>query len=110
MTKDGTLFITVQLLGQDVRNKDGYTHSYLHRFGDRGKSWTTRRVEPEEFRPRTVGLTNLLERQEGNPKNEKPKSGERSLNLWNNDGRVACPLRAKADHLLLRCPEWLPER
>ena len=49
VTKDGTLFITAHLLGQDVRNKDGYTHSYLHRSSDGGRSWTTTRVEPEDF-------------------------------------------------------------
>ncbi|MFP6703840.1 MAG: sialidase family protein, partial [Planctomycetaceae bacterium] len=67
VTKDGTLFITAHLLGQDVRNKDGYTHSYLHRSKDRGQSWTSRRVEPEEFRPRTVGLTtrNVLQLADG---------------------------------------------
>ena len=67
VTKDGTLFITAHLLGQDVRNKDGYTHSYLHRSSDGGRSWTTTRVEPEEFRPRTVGLTtrNVLELADG---------------------------------------------
>ncbi len=67
VTKEGTLFITAHLLGQDVRNKDGYTHSYLHRSSDGGRSWTTTRVEPEEFRPRTVGLTtrNVLELADG---------------------------------------------
>ena len=67
VTKDGTLFITAHLLGQDVRNKDGYTHSYLHRSSDAGRRWTTTRVEPEEFRPRTVGLTtrNVLQCADG---------------------------------------------
>jgi hypothetical protein len=67
VTEDGTLFITAHLLGQDVRNKEGYTHSYLHRSGDRGRSWTSRRVEPEGFRPRTVGLTtrNVLQCADG---------------------------------------------
>ena len=67
VTRDGTLFITAHLLGQDVRNEDGYTHSYLHRSSDGGRSWTSMRVEPEEFRPRTVGLTtrNVLELSDG---------------------------------------------
>lgn len=67
VTKQGTLFITAHLRGQDVRNRDGYTHSYLHRSEDRGKSWTSLRVEPEGFRPRTVGLTtrNVLECADG---------------------------------------------
>ena len=41
ITRNGTLFITVHLLKQDVRNKLGYTHSYLHRSTDHGKTWTT---------------------------------------------------------------------
>ncbi len=41
VTRNGTLFITVHLLEQDVRNRLGYTHSYLHRSTDHGKTWTT---------------------------------------------------------------------
>jgi hypothetical protein len=67
VTKDGTVFITTHLLAQDVRNQDGYTHSYLHRSQDGGRTWTTTRVEPEEFRPRTTGLTtrNVLQLADG---------------------------------------------
>src|SRR5581483_10391080 len=35
--KDGTIFITGHLLANDVRNKFGYTHGYLHRSTDAGK-------------------------------------------------------------------------
>ena len=67
VTKDGTLFITAHLLGQDIRNKDGYTHSYLHRSEDGGRHWTSQRIEPERFRPRTVSLLtrNVLQLQDG---------------------------------------------
>ncbi|MFN0165922.1 MAG: exo-alpha-sialidase [Bryobacteraceae bacterium] len=46
---DGTVFITVHLLAQDVRNKDGYTYSFVHRSGDGGRTWSTTRVGPEGF-------------------------------------------------------------
>lgn len=47
--KDGTIFITVHLLANDARNKDGYTYSFIHRSGDNGKTWTTTPVGPEGF-------------------------------------------------------------
>lgn len=64
---DGTVFITCHLLAQDIRNTDGYTHSYLHRSEDRGRTWTTAKTEPEEFRPRRTGLTtrNVLQLADG---------------------------------------------
>ncbi|MDP6448116.1 MAG: sialidase family protein, partial [Pirellulaceae bacterium] len=67
VTKSGVVFITAHLLGQDVRNKDGYTHSYLHRSADGGRTWTSRRVEPDRFRARTIGLTsrNVLQLADG---------------------------------------------
>ncbi len=65
--KDGTLFITVHLLAQDIRNKDGHTHSYLHRSEDGGKKWTTLRIGPEGFPPRAETQTsrNVLELPDG---------------------------------------------
>ena len=57
VTAQGTVLITTHLLGQDIRNKEGYTHSYVHRSEDRGKTWSTTRVEPVGFRPRVTGLT-----------------------------------------------------
>lgn len=65
--KDGTVFITTHLLAQEARNKHGYTHSYLHRSGDEGRTWTTTRIEPKSFRPRVTGLTtrNILELADG---------------------------------------------
>ncbi|MEE3373040.1 MAG: sialidase family protein [Planctomycetota bacterium] len=67
VTSRGTVLITAHLLGQDVRNKDGYTHSYLHRSEDRGKTWSTTRIEPAGFRPRVTGLTsrNVLQLSDG---------------------------------------------
>ena len=64
---DGTVFITVHLLAQDVRNKDGYTHSYVHRSADGGRTWTTTRIGPEGFAPRAETLTtrNVLELSDG---------------------------------------------
>ncbi len=41
VARDGTLFITVHLLPQDVRNERGSIHSYIHRSGDRGRTWET---------------------------------------------------------------------
>src|SRR5216683_3932128 len=46
---DGTIFITVHLLANDVRNKDGYTYSFIHRSGDGGKTWSTTPIGPEGF-------------------------------------------------------------
>jgi len=63
----GTVLITAHLLGGDVRNQDGYTHSYLHSSRDAGRTWSTARIEPAEFRPRTTGLTtrNVLQLADG---------------------------------------------
>lgn len=63
----GTVLITAHLLSVDVRNQDGYTHSYLHSSRDAGRTWSTVRIEPKEFRPRTTGLTtrNVLQLADG---------------------------------------------
>src|SRR4029077_1649922 len=37
------------LLAQDVNNPDGYTHSYLHRSADGGRSWERTRITSEGF-------------------------------------------------------------
>jgi photosystem II stability/assembly factor-like uncharacterized protein len=50
--KDGTLFMTGHLLADDVRNKHGYIHGYLHRSTDAGKSWTSIRIESEGIKPK----------------------------------------------------------
>ncbi len=55
--KDGTLFMTGHLLAQDVRNKLGYTHGYLHRSADGGKSWTSVRIESEGIKPKATNHT-----------------------------------------------------
>lgn len=48
LTRQGTLFVTVHLLDNDVRNQLGYVHSFLHRSVDRGKSWETVKLAAEE--------------------------------------------------------------
>lgn len=65
--KDGTIFITVHLLDNDVRNKDGYTYSFVHRSEDGGKTWSTTRVGPEGFAtPAETQITrNVLETADG---------------------------------------------
>jgi photosystem II stability/assembly factor-like uncharacterized protein len=49
--KDGTLFITGHLLANDVRNRHGYTHGYLHRSTDAGKTWQSIRIKSEGIKP-----------------------------------------------------------
>ena len=50
--KNGTLFMTGHLLANDVRNKFGYTHGYLHRSADNGKTWESVRIESEGIKPK----------------------------------------------------------
>lgn len=38
---DGTIFITAQILAQEIRNTEDHTHSCLHRSLDGGKTWKT---------------------------------------------------------------------
>lgn len=61
--KDGTLFMTGHLLANDVRNKYGYTHGYLHRSTDGGKTWESTRIESEGIKPNAVNHStrNVLE-------------------------------------------------
>jgi hypothetical protein len=49
---DGTIFITVHLLAQDVRNQWGYTCGFLHRSTDRGRTWESIRIESEDIKPK----------------------------------------------------------
>jgi len=67
ITRNGTLFITGHLLSQDIRNKHGHTHSYLHRSADGGRTWTSIRLQPKSFRKGTTVLTarNVLELADG---------------------------------------------
>lgn len=64
---DGTVFVTGHLLPQDVRNKYGYTHGYLHRSTDRGRTWQSTRVESEGIKPGAGNHTsrNVLELNDG---------------------------------------------
>jgi hypothetical protein len=54
-------------LAQDVRNTFGYTHGYIHRSTDGGKSWDSTRIESEGIRPNAANQTsrNLLELPDG---------------------------------------------
>jgi len=68
--KDGTLFLTTHLLIQDVRNKLGYIHSYVHRSTDDGKTWQTTSIKAEDVpgaAPKTWTHTsrNILELKDG---------------------------------------------
>jgi hypothetical protein len=66
-TRDGTLFATCHLLAQDVNNKDGYTHSYIHRSTDGGRTWRRTRIGPEGFPAKAVTMCsrNLVELPDG---------------------------------------------
>jgi len=46
--RDGTLFISVHFLKQDIRNTEGYVYSMLHRSTDRGKTWVTTRIQTRD--------------------------------------------------------------
>jgi photosystem II stability/assembly factor-like uncharacterized protein len=65
--RDGTIFLTGHLLTQDVRNRYGYTHGYLHRSTDRGKTWETIRIPSEGIKPKANNHTsrNVLEMADG---------------------------------------------
>jgi len=43
--RDGTLFITVHFLKQDVRNRKGYVYSLLHRSTDGGRTWQSTEID-----------------------------------------------------------------
>ena len=68
--RDGTLFITTHLLPQDVRNRDGYIHSYVHRSADGGQTWNTLKIVAEDV-PGVAAKTwthtsrNILELRDG---------------------------------------------
>lgn len=65
--RDGTVFLTGHLLAQDARNRYGYTHGYLHRSTDGGKSWESTRVPSEGIKPGAANHTsrNVLELADG---------------------------------------------
>ena len=50
--RGGTLFVTTCLGYRDTGNKDGYTHAYLHRSTDGGRTWEHTRIGPEGFPPK----------------------------------------------------------
>jgi hypothetical protein len=64
---DGTIFITGHLLANDVRNTFGYTHGWLHRSTDRGKTWQSVRIESEGIKPKESNHSsrNVLQRADG---------------------------------------------
>ncbi len=65
--KDGVVFLTGHLLPQDIRNQQGYTHGYLHRSTDAGKTWTSLRIPSEKIKPGASNHTtrNVLEMEDG---------------------------------------------
>ena len=67
VASDGTVFMTGHLLAQDVRNPHGYTHGYLHRSTDAGRTWESVRVESENVKPGAGNHTsrNVLELADG---------------------------------------------
>ena len=67
VTEAGTVLITAHLSARDVRNRDGYTYCLVHRSEDGGRTWTTMRIEPAAFRPRTTSLAtrNVLQLADG---------------------------------------------
>src|SRR5262249_28471269 len=66
-TSKAVLFATSPLLAADVQNPDGYTHSYLHRSTDRGRTWQRTRIGPEGFPPKasTTLSRNVIEMPDG---------------------------------------------
>ena len=48
--RDGTLFVTCHLLKQDYNNRNGVTHSYIHKSIDGGRSWKRTRLLGNEFK------------------------------------------------------------
>ena len=66
-TSDGTLFLTCHLLAQDFNNKEGITHSYIHRSTDGGKTWQRTRIAGKEFSPKTTTMCsrNVVELPDG---------------------------------------------
>ena len=67
---DGTLLITVHFLKQDVRNKEGYVYSLLHRSTDGGHTWQSMKIGWEDVpgaaeKATVVTSRNVLELQDG---------------------------------------------
>ena len=46
---DGTILITVHLLGGDIRNEAGYCRAYVHRSTDGGATWQTTEFAAEDL-------------------------------------------------------------
>ena len=64
--KDGTIFITSNLLAHDVRNNRNYAYSYLHRSQDGGHTWNSTQIVPKEFRSvSSITTRNVLEMDDG---------------------------------------------
>jgi BNR repeat-like domain len=65
--RDGTIFLTSHLLANDVRNEHGYTHGYLHRSTDSGKTWESTRIESEGVKPKASNHStrNVLQLDDG---------------------------------------------
>ncbi|NOX57147.1 MAG: exo-alpha-sialidase [Planctomycetes bacterium] len=67
---DGTLLITTHFLKQDVRNKEGYVYSLLHRSTDGGRTWHSMKIGWEDVpgaakKATIVTSRNVLELRDG---------------------------------------------
>lgn len=67
---DGTLLITVHFLKQDIRNKEGYVYSLLHRSTDGGRTWQSTKIGWEDVpgapeKTTIVTSRNVLELNDG---------------------------------------------
>lgn len=64
---DGTLFATCHLLSRDWNNKNGVTHSYIHRSTDNGHTWERTRIAGKKFEPNayTMCSRNVVEKPDG---------------------------------------------
>ncbi|MBI1901316.1 MAG: exo-alpha-sialidase [Planctomycetia bacterium] len=64
---DGTLFANCHLLAQDANNKNGVTHSYIHRSTDRGRTWQRTRILGKEFSEKSYAMCsrNVVEMTDG---------------------------------------------
>ena len=65
---DGTMFLTVTVFTNDVRNPAGYGQSYVYRSEDGGRTWTSMLAEPDGLdrtSASTVTTRNILEMHDG---------------------------------------------
>ena len=64
--KDGTIFITSNVMVNNAPNERNYAYNYLHRSQDGGRTWSSTLIAPEEFRPvSSITTRNVLEMDDG---------------------------------------------